>query len=108
MFAIVFAFWAKQDTPALPAFEELRPSLYRLNYEFRSPILLTMPVAAWLIKIGQNSWILVDSGSDKSNNINALVTGLHEKLGPAQDALKLILSEQVQAGSVLELSEHVL
>ena len=97
IFAIPLAYWARQDTPALPAFEEVRTDVYRLNLECRSPILATMSVAAWLINVDKNSWVLVDSGLDIPANIEALVAGLREKMGLAQDSLKLILSELVQA-----------
>ena len=100
------AYLARQDTPALPTFEEVRTDVYRLNFTFRSPIPLTMSVAAWLINTGQNSWVLIDSGSDKPRNKEALVTSLREKLGSTQGSLKLILSELDQAIIVTSQSRH--
>ena len=104
--AIYVAYLARQDTPALPTFEEVRTDVYRLNFTFRSPILLKMSVAAWLINTGQNSWVLIDSGSDKPKNIEALVTSLREKLDSTQGSLKLILSELDQAIIVTSQSRH--
>ena len=93
IFAILFAYQARQDSPASAAFEEIQPNIYRLNYEFRAPIILTMPTAAWLIKLSQNSWILVAAGAEQPQHIQALVRVLREKLGPSQDSLKLILTK---------------
>ena len=58
----LFAFINKHPASALPVFEQVRPGLHRLNYELKLPLIAPLPVASWLIDVGQQSWVLVDAG----------------------------------------------
>ncbi len=96
--AVFFAQVAKQP-PASPAtFEEVRCSLYRLNYHWRIlPGILSMPVATWLVEsstlMSPKSWILIDAGTDVAANQEAILQGIKSKLSSAGGSLKLILCE---------------
>ena len=96
--AVFFAQVARQPPAPLATFEEVRPSLYRLNYNWRIlPVIPSMPVATWLVEsstlMSPKSWILIDAGTDVAANQEAILQGLKSKLSSAGGSLKLILCE---------------
>ena len=96
--AVFFAQWARQPPAPLATFEEVRPSLYRLNYSWRIiPGIPSMPVATWLVEsstlMSPKSWILIDAGTDVAANQEAILQGIKSKLSSAGGSLKLILCE---------------
>ncbi len=98
--AIFFAQWARQPVVPLAAFEEVRPSLYRLNYWWGMiPGVPPMPVATWLVEsstlVSPKSWTLIDAGTDDTANQEAILQGVKSKLATAGGSLKLILCKSV-------------
>ena len=94
--AIFFAQVARQPAAPLATFEEIRPSLYRLNYRWNIlPVIPYMPVASWLVEsstlLSPKSWILVDAGTDDKANQEAILEGVKSKVSSAGGSLKLIL-----------------
>ena len=82
-----------------PTFQEIRPSVYKLNYWWSMiPGFPRMPIASWLIEsstlISPKSWTLIDTGTDVPANQQALVQGIKAKLASSGGTLKLILSKQ--------------
>ena len=93
LLAGLYAFLNRQPASALPVFERLLPGLHRLNYDLKLPLLAPLPVATWLIDVGQQSWVLVDAGINMPKNQQAVIEGVRKTLSP--DSLKLILGEQL-------------
>lgn len=89
LLAGLYASLNRQPASALPAFQQIRVRLHRLNYELKLPLLVPLPVATWLIDVGQRSWVLVDAGINMPKNQQAVIEGVRKTLGP--DSLKLIL-----------------
>ena len=94
--AIFFAQYARQPVVPLPSFEEIRPSLYRLNYQWAMiPGAAPVPVATWLIEsstlTSSKSWVLIDTGTPVQANTDAIVDGLKAKVSTTGGKLKLIL-----------------
>lgn len=96
--AVGYSQWFKLSAPALPVFEEVRPSLYRLNYDWHMmPLFPPVPVAIWLVESSTlsspKSWILIDAGTDDSSSQEAILQGVKSKLSSAGGRLKAILRE---------------
>lgn len=89
--AVVFANWQRQTTTPVPIFVEVRPSLYRLVYQWNLPIGAAVPVATWLVESSPNAWILIDAGTDQPRNQQAVLQGIQSTLSSADDDLRLIL-----------------
>lgn len=111
--AIFFAQVARQPPAPLATFEEVRPSLYRLNYNWRIlPVIPSMPVATWLVEsstlMSPKSWILIDAGTDVTANQEAILQGIKSKLSSAGGSLKLILCESPQFVSETMCSQESL
>ena len=97
--AVIFAQFARQQVASVPVFEEIRPSLYRLNYQWGMiPGAPAMPVACWLIESSTirspKSWVLIDTGSPDKANTDAILDSLKAKLSSAGGTLKLIICER--------------
>ena len=95
---VSYSQWSKQSTPSLPVFEEVRPSLYRLNYDWHMmPLFPPVPVAIWLVEASTlaspKSWILIDAGTDDASSQEAILQGVKSKLSSAGGRLKVILRE---------------
>lgn len=96
--ALIFAQISRQHVAPVPVFEEIRPSLYRLNYQWGMiPGAATVPVASWLIEsstlLSPKSWVLIDTGSPDEANTDAILDGIKSKLSSAGGTLKLIIRE---------------
>ena len=94
--AIVYFRWSTQSAVSLPTFQEVRPSLYRLNYDWNMmPPFPPVPVATWLIESSTlsspKSWILVDAGTDDSSSQEAILQGVKSKLSSAGGRLKVVM-----------------
>lgn len=94
--AILYSRWFTQSAVSLPTFQEIRPSLYRLNYDWdMMPPFPPVPVATWLIEsstlFSPKSWILVDAGTDDSSSQEAILQGVKSKLSSAGGRLKVIM-----------------
>ncbi len=91
--AVLFAQW-QRHTPAPQAmFVEVRPSLYRLNYNWELHVVAPVPVAVWLVESSPNSWILIDGGTPTAKNQQAILHGLQTTLSSAEDTLRLALGQ---------------
>ena len=93
---IVCSRWFTQSAASLPTFQEVRPSLYRLNYDWNMmPPFPPVPVATWLIEsstlLSPKSWILVDAGTDDSSSQETILQGVKSKLSSAGGRLKVIM-----------------
>lgn len=91
--AVIFANWQRQTTPQIPVFVEVRPSLYRLVYQYHLAVGAPAPVAVWLIESSPNAWILVDAGTDQPRNQQAILQGIQSTLSSADDDLRLVLGQ---------------
>ena len=94
--AVVYSRWYIQSAVPLPTFQEVRPSLYRLNYNWdMMPPFPPVPVAIWLIEsstlLSPKSWILVDAGTDDLSSQEAVLQGVKSKLSSAGGRLKAIM-----------------
>lgn len=95
--AVAYTRWS---TSATPTFQEVRPSLYRLNYDWNMmPPFPPVPVAIWLIEsstlLSPKSWVLVDAGTDDSTSQEAILLGVKSKLSSAGGSLKVIMRKLV-------------
>lgn len=110
--AIFFAQWARQPPALPPTFEEVRPSLYRLNYYWGMlPGFPPIPVATWLVEsstlLSPKSWALIDAGTDHTGNQEAILQGIKSKLATAGGSLKTILLTHGHADHVGALAKLI-
>lgn len=72
-------------------FIEVAPNIYRFNYAWRTPWLLKVPLAAFVLHVGDKHWVLVDSGVPEKEYLKLLIDHLrHIVLTDAGDLMLLI------------------
>lgn len=93
--AVCFAQWQRHTPTPQPKFVELRPSLYRLNFNYELYVAAPVPVAVWLVESNPNSWILIDGGTTNAKNQRAILDGIQTTLSSAEDTLRLVLGQTI-------------
>lgn len=107
--AVAYTRWST-SVVSMPTFQEVRPSLYRLNYDWNMmPPFPPVPVAIWLIEsstlLSPKSWILVDAGTDDSTSQEAILLGVKSKLSSAGGSLKVIMRKLITFSACFQASQ---